>query len=31
LAVISEAWTKIDEPMIVPTTSAVAEGSPIAR
>ena len=29
--VISEAWTKIDEPMIVPTTSAVAVGSPMPR
>jgi hypothetical protein len=29
--VISEAWTKIDEPMMVPTTRAVAVGSPMPR
>ena len=30
-AVISEAWTKIDAPMMVPTTSAVACESPMTR
>ena len=29
--VISDAWTKIDEPMMVPTTSAVAVGRPMRR
>ena len=28
---ISDACTKIDEPMMVPTTSAVAVGSPMPR
>ncbi len=30
-AVISDAWTKIDAPMIVPTTRAVADGRPMTR
>jgi hypothetical protein len=29
--VISDAWTKIDDPMMVPTTSAVAVGRPMPR